>query len=73
MHPDWEMFNINKNVALGILQNGNISPILKIGSNNVIVKNTCGFDSIVQIVAAVCVYEKFKENVDIATIELLNL
>ncbi|KYN04648.1 hypothetical protein ALC62_04479, partial [Cyphomyrmex costatus] len=48
-------------------ENGNISPILKIGSNSIIVKNTCGLDSIVQIMAAACVYEKFKETVDTAT------
>ncbi|EFN63671.1 hypothetical protein EAG_07194, partial [Camponotus floridanus] len=39
----------------------------KVGSSNIIVKNTCGFDSIVQILAVACIYDKFKETVDIAT------
>lgn len=50
-----------------MLQNGNISPILKIGSSSIIVKNTCGFDSIVQILAAACIYDKFNGTVDTAT------
>jgi len=52
-----------------VLQNGNISPVLKVGASNIIVKNTCGFDSIVHILAAACVYDKFKATVDTATTE----
>ncbi|EFN80653.1 hypothetical protein EAI_03572, partial [Harpegnathos saltator] len=60
--------NINKkHITLGVLLNGNICPVLKVGSNNIIVKNTCGFDSIVQILAAACVYDKFKVFIDTAT------
>jgi len=53
-----------------MLQNGKISPVLKVGSSNIIVKNTYSFDSIVQILAAVCVYDKFKETVDTATTDV---
>lgn len=39
--PGWDTFNINKkHVILGVLQNGNISSVLKIGSSSIIVKNT---------------------------------
>jgi len=66
----WDTFNINKkHITLGVLQNGNISPVLKVGASNIIVKNTCGFDSIMHILAVACVYDKFKATVDTATTE----
>lgn len=63
---DWDTRGAYNKKAVGIiqLQNGNICPVLTIKKNKIVVKNTCGFDSIVHILANACEHDSFRTIID---------
>lgn len=59
--PDFAGVCKRKKIDIAMLQNGNLCESLKDGKDRLIVINTCGFDSIVQLFAAACIHEIFHD------------
>lgn len=57
--PDFTGVCKRKKIDIVMLQNGNLCESLKDGKERLVVINTCGFDSIVQLFAAACTHEIF--------------
>lgn len=57
--PDFIGVCKRKKIDIAILQNGNLCESLKDRKDRLIVLNTCGFDSIVQLFAAACIHADF--------------
>lgn len=63
--PDWDISHTGK-TRIGVinLQNGNLCPFVIINKKRVVVTNTCGFDSIVSIIACACINEYYKNSIE---------
>lgn len=62
--PNFDSSNIEKYTSLPLLPNGNLRKSVMIKPHTFIVKNTCGFDSVCQIVAmVVCNNPTYRESV----------
>lgn len=61
---DWDLIPLNKAVGIPILKNGSLCNAVHLDKKHIIVRETCAFDSILQIVVnAIATYEKYKDNV----------
>lgn len=58
--PDWDLSNLKKNrIGIANIQNGNLCTLMFIDKKRV-VRNTCGFDSIVCILASACIHQFYR-------------
>ena len=63
--PDWDPnAKTARSLGIGILVNGNLCTILTMSSKKTVVKNTCGFDSIMQILAHSCYNDNVRNNIE---------
>lgn len=47
--PDWDFIQSHKFVEISLLQNDNLCDSIKFGNKHVFIRNTCAFDSFVQL------------------------
>lgn len=61
--PNWHLnTNVDKKVKIGILSNGNLSKVVhKIGQKVIALRNTCGFDSIAQVIKLCYDFARYKK------------
>lgn len=72
LEPNSEMLQVdfktpNKIIPIGLLKNGNLDTLkpVRIGKGKITVKNTCGFDSLLQLAcAAYCDSPEYKKELD---------
>lgn len=63
--PDWDIINVGKTrIGVTNLQNGSLCSLISINKKRIVVTNTCGFDSIVCIIAGACINEFYKDVVE---------
>jgi len=61
--PDWDLVQSHKFVNMPLLRNGNLCDSIKLKNKYVCVRNTCAFDSVVQLLSHAIGKEKFYKNV----------
>jgi len=63
--PDWDISNLGK-IRIGVtnLQNSSICSLISLNKKRITITNTCGFDSIVCIIACACINESYKNIVE---------
>lgn len=68
--PDFIGVCKRKKIDIAILQNGNLCESLKDGKDRLVIINTCGFDSIVQLFATACIHTFFHNTLVNATSDI---
>lgn len=68
--PDFTGICKRKKIDIAILQNGNLCESLRVGKDRFVVLNTCGFDSIVQLLATACIHSIFYDILVSATSDI---
>lgn len=63
--PNWDLvFDVDKKVKIGLLSNGNISKTIhNVNGKSVALRNTCAFDSIVQVCMNLFLLTQFYESI----------
>lgn len=58
---DWDLITTNKAVGISLLKNGSVCNATTVGKEKIVIRETCAFDSIFQVVAnGICMSDAYK-------------